>query len=134
MKQKLLILLMLFIGLKTFGQTSTVNKQKYWDYRDRLKKWFINVSADRGGSQPMQTRGMSRFDGRDYTTGGNHFPHKTSWMNWGDNVTMHIGYYIATLAMEYKLLKKNGQDTKATLKEICYALNALNRLDDRSDA
>ncbi len=85
MKHKLLLLLTLFIGLKTFGQSPLVNKQKYWDYRDRFKKWYINVNKDPGGSQPMEVRGMSRFNGN-YTTGNNYYPKKTTWMQWGDNV------------------------------------------------
>ena len=121
MKQKLFLLLVVFISLKTFGQSSSVNKQKYWDYRDRFKKWFIKAGSLTGESQPMEVRGMSRFNGSNYTDGHNYFPKKTTWMQWGDNVTIHIGYYIATLAMEYKLLKKNNQDTKATLAEIYYA-------------
>lgn len=129
MKYKLLFLSILLMGLKTFSQTNNTNKQKYWDYRDRFKKWYINISKDPGGSQPMEVRGMSRFGGN-YTSGNNYFPNQTSWMQWGDNVTLHLGYYISTLAMEYKLLKKNGQDTKSTLNEIYYALEALKRIDD----
>lgn len=103
------------------AQTATTNKQKYWDYRDRFKKWFIKAGRLTGESQIMETRAFSNNSAYDTTRGGNLFPRSTSWMQWGDNTTIQLGYYIATLSMEYKLLKKNNQDTKATLAEIYYA-------------
>lgn len=47
---------------------------------------------------------------------------------WGD-ATSYLGDYMCTLATEYALLKSEGKDTKATLNELYYAINSIDRLD-----
>ena len=42
---------------------------------------------------------------------------------------MRLGWYIAVLDTEYKLLNNQGLDTYQTRKELYYALEAFNRLD-----
>ena len=51
-------------------------------------------------------------------------------LKWADG-TLHLGYYWATLATEYLILKKSGEQQKAqrTLHELYLALQAYRRLD-----
>lgn len=51
------------------------------------------------------------------------------WRNaLGDGMIRH-GHYLGFLATEYALLKKYDQDVTATLHELYYAINAINRVD-----
>jgi hypothetical protein len=45
------------------------------------------------------------------------------------DASLRLGWYIAVLATEYKLLNVQGLDTYQTRKELYYALEAFNRLD-----
>jgi hypothetical protein len=49
-------------------------------------------------------------------------------LNWGD-ANDNMSHYLSVLATEYRLLKNNGQNYKETIKELYYALLALERLD-----
>ena len=51
-----------------------------------------------------------------------------SELKWGDQ-TINTGYYMGILATEYHQLAKNNQKTNQTVKELYYALWAINRLD-----
>lgn len=49
-------------------------------------------------------------------------------MSWGD-ATGYLGDYMCMLSTEYALLTKQGKNTTATLNELYYAINAIDRLD-----
>jgi hypothetical protein len=88
---------------------------KYWYYRERLRtRFMLNVGAGHGEGMPASFR-------RDYNSPGK--------IQWGADATIDLSYYIITLVTEYDLLSQNGQNTDATLNELFYALDALNRLD-----
>ncbi len=99
-------------GGMAIGQTPGLNEEKYWDYRDKLKNDFmIGIGPEMGMSIPAGIR--------DTISGV---------LQWTD-ATMSLGEYIGVLAMEYRILEGKGSETDETVKELFYALYALNRLD-----
>ena len=124
-----------------FGQKSDyINHAKYWYYRTRLRNDFMMVGPGQGMSIPMQERGYFYLP---YTNTTNpNYTNFTSVPNgadgqtakWGDSMG-DLGYYIGVLATEYYLLSQNSQPQKtdSTLKELYYALWALNRMDMNAD-
>jgi hypothetical protein len=92
--------------------------QKYWLYRERFKKDFIRVGEGRGKSIAMA--------GRAYNEQGKVI------IYYGDNVTYH-GWYLAALATEFAILKRDSLPTASLLKELYYAIEALNRLDSYAE-
>jgi len=88
---------------------------KYWYYRERLKtRFMINIGPGHGEGMPSSFRNDHNSPGK---------------MQWGADATIDLAYYIITLATEYDLLSQNGQNTDATLNELFYAVDAINRLD-----
>src|SRR4051812_25680594 len=78
------------------------NQKLYWDYRDRLKKTFMKIGADKGESLPMEwfdfdadCRGVS--------------PTNKGVIHRADGMT-YLGDYLGVLATEYRLLKNSNQD------------------------
>ncbi len=102
----------------TIAQTATqkANHEKYWNYRERMKRYFIKIGPDQGESVPANWF-YSYPNNNDVV------------MNWGD-ATSWLGMYYAVLAMEYKISDSENKPTKGTLNELYYAINAFNRLDD----
>lgn len=49
------------------------------------------------------------------------------------DATIHLGHYIGVLATEYKLLVQNGKNTDNNIKELYYALEAFNRIDNTAE-
>lgn len=96
MKKNLILLLLLLICFNkiSLSQSESENLKKYWNYRDRLKKYFLKIGSGPGESLPAENRCEGCIQN------GNVF---TSKLRWGD-ATIHLGYYIAVLASEYKLL------------------------------
>jgi len=102
----------------------------YWYYRSRLRNDFLLVGSGNGMSIPMQQRG---FGYTPYTTIPLYYNFDPMYgpgqcARWGDAMS-DLGYYIGTLATEYALLKINSQSVDSTLKELYYALWAINRMD-----
>ncbi len=100
------------------------NSEKYWGYRDRLKKNFLKIGNLPGESIPMSARAIGYcydqaplIDGR-----------KPSRIYYGD-ATIYLGHYLIVLATEYQNLMLNDQETLPTLVELYYAIAAINRLD-----
>lgn len=111
------LLLMQMLPFQLLGQTPELNEQKYWEYREKLRNDFmIGIGPDMGMSIPANVRD---------TVSGT--------LQWTD-CTMAHGEYLGILAMEYKILEENLQPTDQTVKELFYALWALNRLDYRAEA
>jgi hypothetical protein len=120
----------LFIGLffcvltiPFYGQTDKDNLTKYWKYRERLRNRFMVVSEnvmDYGVNIPAS----DIFYKSDSTK---------SVISWGDG-NNNMSHYLSMLATELWLLKRNKQDYSTTLKELYYAMLALERLDAYSES
>lgn len=120
-KTQYLIFIILLITYKAFSQNAINNMKKYIYYKQRFLEGFIHVGNNQGESIPFDVRINS------YPT--NDIKNK---IGLGD-ATIRLGYYIATLATEYKLLKDNNQNTNQTLKELYFAFEAFNRLDYKAE-
>ncbi len=108
----LFILLALFIGLECYAQQRTWDEEKYEGYRERLRLHFM---AGIGPEMGMSIPAMS-WD----TVNG--------IVKWSD-CTIDHGHYLSVLGSEYKILSAQGKGTDETVRELFYALYALNRLD-----
>ncbi len=123
MKKNISILL---LALSTFTMAAQSldqeNLEKYWKYRDQLRKRFMKIGAFPGESIPASLINPNRQygEGADQSNG--------SVMQWRD-ATVTLGYYFIVLSTEYKLLSENGQEVQSTLNELYYAMLAFNRLD-----
>ncbi len=120
----------IFIGLFIFtitipiyAQTEQANLAKYWKYRDRLRSKFIVVSEnvmDYGVNIPAS----DIYYKSDSTK---------SYICWGDG-NNNMSHYLSVLATELWLLKHNNKDYTTTLKELYFAMLALERLDVYSES
>jgi hypothetical protein len=97
------------------------NIEKYWKYRDQLKKRFMRIGSFPGERIPSSVIIPNRRYGQTDQTSG-------SIIQWRD-ATITLGYYWIVLATEYKLLSENNQEVQPTLNELYYAMDAFNRLD-----
>src|SRR5664279_3274695 len=82
------------------------NLNKYWDYRERLKR-FVYVSSN-------------------FNETGTNIPAECisddeSTISWDDG-NGSFNHYISMLATEYRLLKNGKQDYSKTICELYYAL------------
>lgn len=110
-------LLCFYIGTNNMLAQTAVQKSnhdKYWNYRERMKRYFIKIGPVQGESVPANWF---------YSYPGDVV------MNWGD-ATSWLGIYYAVLAMEYKISVSDNKPTTGTLNELYFAINAFNRLDD----
>jgi hypothetical protein len=116
MKKILLFIIFLICCLEIVtSQTPAQNLNKYWYYRERLKKYFIaSVLIDAPSTNLPAGRinkwwgGLSLFMG---------------------DQNSDLSYYIGMLATEYKLLQLYNIDYSSTRSELLYALKAMERLD-----
>ena len=93
------------------------NLQRYAAYRARLRNEFVKVSA---GDEPGTNIPASNRQG---TT-----------LGWGD-ATIMMGQYLSMLATEYALLDgRRPAEAQTTLRELHYALRALDRLDRTAES
>ena len=133
-KTSLILILTTNLNLVCFAQQDIFYKSHatYWYYRTRLRNDFLLVGPDQGMSIPMQERGAyyKPFTESPYDYSFNAIPNDPDGKpaQWGDAMS-DLGYYIGVLATEYALLKRNNQKTDSTLKELYFALWALNRID-----
>lgn len=110
---------------EVYSQGTALNNRKYWWYKSRLNNDFLKIGTGDGESIPFMQRAM---DANSY----NDFPNFKTSMKSGDATSM-LGYYIATLATEYALLKKNQQSTEKVKHELFCALEAINRVDYKAE-
>lgn len=118
--------LMIFTSSIMFSQTSGYppHYKKYWYFKSRLNNDFVKVGVNDGESMPFNQRGnFSTSFGQTASVD----------MNLGDG-TGTLGYYIAVLATEYKLLQISNQNTDKIKHELFCALNAINRLDYKAES
>jgi hypothetical protein len=93
------------------------NLQKYWTYRDRLRKYFVVVDPNDGVGTNIPVARIIN---------GNYY--------FFDDGNGLLPYYIGMLATEYKLLQMTGNDCEQTRKELLYALKAYERLDKTAES
>ena len=120
MKKTLILLILASNYLTLEAQNAVNNMQKYVYYKQRFLNNFIAVGNGMGESLPLDIRRLSQVEKKDQS--------KVHEFGIGD-ATLRLGWYIAVLATEYKLLNDQGLDTYQTRKELYYALEAFNRLD-----
>ncbi|MGP8217611.1 MAG: T9SS type A sorting domain-containing protein [Bacteroidia bacterium] len=108
-------------------QNQQQNLDNYWHYRYRLINYFTNVGM---GDAPFSTDPQNAILGQSVPAAQRNAGDGAVGpdLYWGD-VGRIMGYYIGTLATEYRLLKDNGQPTDETVMELFYAMHALFRLD-----
>ncbi|WP_187288187.1 hypothetical protein [Saprospira grandis] len=127
---------LLFLCAHSSAQLSPKDslEQKYWRYRFRFLKEYIRLGQGPGQSIPMG----AKMPTANCQTNWHMLRDKCSTqkgqglVEWGD-ATIHLGLYMATLALEAKLLEQKGQDRSACLKELWLALEAYDRLDKQAE-
>ena len=125
--RNLILLLILFTSEISSGQiidpaAYDKNASKYWKYRDRLvKNFMLGVGPEQGQSIPAAERRVGPTLTPLEALGYNK-------LMYGD-ATAYLSQYIATLAMEIRLLQLSNNDITNSCKELFYALYAFNRLD-----
>ncbi|MCA6437484.1 MAG: T9SS type A sorting domain-containing protein [Bacteroidetes bacterium] len=133
MKSKCLnnVFIFLVFFLSGKAQNESLNHKKYYYYKTRLQNDFMKVGLLPGESLPFNERGNQSWDimhpdnaGLTYLTSGL----GTDQMRAGD-CSARLGIYLTALAMEYRLLKMNGQDVSRVKHELFCGLSAINRLD-----
>jgi hypothetical protein len=122
MKKNLIVLVLMSLMANMYCQNiDQENLEKYWKYRDQLRKRFMKIGTAKGESIPASVIIPNRQYGQiDQSTG--------SIVQWRD-ATITMGYYWIVLAIEYKLLSENYHDVQPTLNELYSAMQAFNRLD-----
>ena len=116
MKKTVLIAILLAAILPLLSQTPAENEAKYKKFRQRLVDEMMYYTGDasvKGSHLPMERR---------YLYKGEHVG------QWADAVWWQ-GHYLAVLATEYALKRRDGESTAATLKELRLALDVYRRLD-----
>jgi hypothetical protein len=114
--------LIFLAGLNISFSQSTINDDKahrrYWYYRTRFVNDFIKMGKNQGECIALAERneGLNQGIFGDSAKVG---PDQIDLTN----------MYLATLALEYKLLTRNNQNTDGTIREIYQLLYTLNRLD-----
>jgi hypothetical protein len=136
--KKLFVIPLIFHSIGLFCQSSVDNIEKYWSYRDRLRKNFMRIGNNPGESIPMSARSIGfAFAGAPL----NENELRPSRVYYTD-ATIYLGHYLAVLGTESKLLiisYSNEEDpqkaqkilnqVESTKNELYYALSAINRLD-----
>lgn len=127
-KTLLMGLLLLLMNVPATAQVYSGGElhELYWTYRNRLKTMFVKVGTNPGESFPISELWNEMY-----------FNDKCEWakgrIGWGvDGISFHA-YYMMMLATEFKLLKNAKQDTMPTLIELYYAIDAIDRIDRKSE-
>ncbi|MEM6264957.1 MAG: hypothetical protein AAGI38_20765 [Bacteroidota bacterium] len=123
--------------LNLSAQSDELNLEKYWKYRGRFlgngteeNPGFISVGMGPGKSMPMSGHHPERSCRDDWwmQNSGCTLSDGKGKLKWGDG-TIHMGYYLATLATHYALISREGGDTRSINYELDMALEAVIRLD-----
>lgn len=122
MRRIIFLVFILLISINSlFSQTIDDGKahRRYWYYRTRMINDFMKIGKEQGACIVFAERNNGYSGG---TT-----PEFESKV--GPDQIDITNMYIMALALEYKLLSRNGQDTKETIKELFHLLFTINRLD-----
>lgn len=92
--------------------------RKYWFYRTRMINDFIKIGGEQGDCIVLSERNLGLSD--------------TTAKAGTDQIDI-TNQYLSALALEYKLLTRNNQNTDETIKELFYLIKTINRLDSRAD-
>jgi len=101
-----------------YAQTQEENLVKYWKYRDKLRNKFIVINEN------VEHFGVN--------IPAAYIDYNNARISWGD-ANSNMSHYLSVLATELWLLKQNYQDYSTTLKELYYAMLAMERLDTYSE-
>jgi len=129
-----------FVGLA--AQTTEFElENKYWNYRDRLIKNFVQI-----GEEPGQSITAAQL--YDFWSHSDSFQYQNgvltkvspklykNRMVFGD-VLVDQGFYLAVLSSELNILtlegKQHTERFSATCNELYFAIHALNRLDKKAE-
>jgi len=117
----ILIFLLAYISQSVIAQENLrQNLLKYWYYKDRLK-YFVVPGTQQGESEIVCLRNRGDID--------------ATWsnINFGQH-GVNFGYYLGTLATEYRLLMDNGNtaDAQITRNELNLALQQFNNWMDKT--
>jgi hypothetical protein len=103
-KCMLLMIILLSFSSIIYSQDKGKNNEKYWYYRERMKNFMFQGNGA-GSSIILGDRGPNLI--------------RTGDQPW------QLGYWIATLAMEWKLLHDNNKSTAQTEQDLYYAIDAI---------
>jgi len=128
MKRFIFLIISVNIYSFIFAQNDVDNMLKYWNYRNRLK-YFVIPGTRQGESEILAIR---NFTSSATPLIANDTLHKLSDIG---QHGVYFGYYLGTLATEYKLLSDYGQDSSAenTLLDINLALHQFENYMDRCE-
>jgi hypothetical protein len=119
MRNPLFIVLLILCGEFLYAQSSISNFNKYWFYRDRLKKRFMVEGPNQGES--LVAPRIQRINNSAGVV-------DQYLYHYGDQ-TIQMGWYLGVLATEYRLLANHSQPTANTERELYHAMKAFERLD-----
>lgn len=133
MKKFITYILLSIVAISSFAQYSfQKEKDKYWIYRERLKNFMVRYNGTVCKGCDILAEGREKTSRDQY--GNETGPAKLDWAD----TPWFIGYWVGTLAMEYKLLKSacdqgNSEEACAQLdktrEDIYGAIQSINRLD-----
>jgi hypothetical protein len=119
MKKALLFLFVSIFIKDVYCQSAQSNFNKYWFYRDRLKKRFMVEGPNQGES--LVAPRIQRINNSAGVV-------DQYLYHYGDQ-TIQMGWYLGVLATEYRLLANHSQPTANTERELYHAMKAFERLD-----
>jgi hypothetical protein len=117
MKKQLLLVVMAVLCLLPKGvqaqtqpdPTLTQNLKKYWENRDRFRKFFVKIGDEQGNSIPCAKR--SRWD-------------NSHLMRWGD-ATTQLGWYSFSAYCTFSLSNRSFSSSTNSIKICSFISNAV---------
>ena len=100
-------------------------EEKYFFLRKQMQERFIKIGEGAGHSIPAM---IDNPVFADWSNLEGCSKNETGYIRWTD-ATLYMGDYLAILATEYKIFKKNNCSTNRNTRELYFALKAINRLD-----
>jgi hypothetical protein len=123
MKVKLSLLFFYVLFFQDILSQQAVDNDKahrrYWYYRARMINDFMKIGKEQGSCIVFAER----------NNGEDNSPPANNESKIGPDQIDITNMYIMALCLEYKLLTRNNQDTRETIKELYHMLYTLNRLD-----
>lgn len=142
MKKTIIFLIISVLFCTVKGQQNGAElENKYWNYRDRLVKYFTQIGGLPGqGITAAQIYPENRYsDSWQYVNGIKQkiTPKQYKYKLLFGDAVVDQGYYLAVLASELKILEmqglKNSERYRSTCTELYYAIFAIDRLDDNAE-